>query len=331
MSAELQLPRVRDLAGDLGPLRDALSEQLFGGRTDRPFSFSVEEDESAHGLPAWTDAGTGAVHATTEVAAALASGDREAALALAHQVVHAIGSGPAFPHLREQLLEEVIAEVVAQVYLVQLVGAFGGAVADPGPLFRSVPSRDDLEVTRLTATSVAIERFARIVAWIEGLDGPATAEEIEAAVLRWAVALKAHPGDQRFAIMAAAAADVDAAEFDDDVDATAWLDDYLGQYLVQRERSDTGFAALRYASARAWGDRGDRPTPQPSSDGEPWRQEIAAVEAVTLDPLPQPGAISAALRAAKAGISATAHRSLDARHLLWGARAVDTARRAGAV
>jgi hypothetical protein len=328
MSEPLRLPRVRDLAADLPALRDALSQQLLGHKTDSPFSFRIEEDEAdPYGRPAAYDPRDGVVSLTPATAAALSHGDDDALLALAHQLFHSIGEGAAFPYSHDQRLEEAAVEILTQCYYPAVAAALGFHIGSPAPLFTPLPDADDLQVSRVTASNVAVERFGRLAAWLEDLDGTDEAGEIEAAAVRWAINVKAHPGDQRFKMLARAAAGVDQADGADDVSAAEWFEEYLSGYMLQPWRSKVGFAGLRYASAKAWLDGGlDKPVPRKADAADAWRNEIQKIEAVTFSPLPPDGEIDKALASATGEVSAAVHRSLDERHLLWIARALDIAR-----
>ena len=316
MTARLVLPTATGaLDGALHAIRDALAAQLVPGSPLRAFSVSLEEDGSGFGAPAWSDA-AGDLFVSEDAARAIAARDRNAVEAIAHQLVHAIGSGPAFFDLEEQLLEEAIVEIITQCYAQPICAAFGVEVAEPPLLFRAVDG--DLEVARPTAANVSVERFGRIAAWIEGCDDSSEPEDLEDAALAWALRLKHIPAAQRFPALAAAAADRGG----DDVDggAAAFLEEYLRGYLRQLWRSRVGFAGLSYALDRAWLDESERPSERTVDDGEAWRAELEAAERVTLAPRPGRGAIATILNGPPSPtIAAIVRRSLDARLLYWSA------------
>lgn len=315
MSAGLELPLVQgDLTAALGAVREALADQLMLD-FDRPFSFSVEDDDGNHGAPAWSDV-SGQVCAARDTVEAIIAGDVDAIAAIAHQLVHTIGSGPAFFELEEQLLEEAVVEIIAQCYSASFCEAFGVDVAEPPLLFCA--ANGDLEVARPTAANVAVERFGRIAAWLESDDGDSDSEDLEEAALKWAIKLKSMPAADRFPVLAAAAADLGGD--DEDGSAAEYLEQYLRGYMKQSKRSRTGFQGLEYALSRAWVDEAEKPGERLSENIEAWRAELEAVERVVLMPLPKRGAIEKALAALSPEVAAAARRSLDARALLWSAR-----------
>ena len=319
--APLTLPVVSgELGAALSAIRDSLAEQLLLEQSTRPFSFSVEEDDGAYGAPAWSDA-SGHVQVSRDTVEALLSGDEDAVAAIAHQLVHAIGSGPAFLQLEEQLLEEAAVEIITQCYAGSFLEAFGFEADDAPPLFRI--EQGDVEVERPTAASVSVERFARIAAWLEGHDSESEADEIEDAALKWAIKIKSMPAANRFPAIAAAAAALGGD--DEDGDAATWLDDYLRGYMKQLTRSRTGFAGLEYALRRAWLDDAEKPANR-IPEAREWRDELEAVERVTLLPLPKKGALEKALATpVSSEVAVVIRRSLDARALLWSARNLDIA------
>ena len=321
----LRLTPIKDLGG-LSRLREEISEELLGGDTSRPFRFDADLDQPAHDPPAWTDITTGALGLADETAAALGQGDPAAVAAVAHQLIHAIGEGPAFGSLEDQLLEEAIVETLTQTYLSDFVKAFGGQAAALPELFRPTADAVDLEVSRPTAANISVERFGRLAAWLEGLDGTDDPEDYEEATLKWAVRLKATEGEDRFKVMAVEAAMLNGEA--DDIGAIDYLEEYLRGYMHQLERSRSAFAGLDYANARAWKDA-DATTPSLADHGsaDPWREELARVERVILDPLPPQGAIGKTIASLHdPALAALARRNTEARALLWAARSLDASK-----
>lgn len=305
----------------IAKLRDEVSEQLLGGDTSRPFAFRPFIDPPPHDPLAWTDPTTGEL-GLSELAIAHPE-DPAVVAAIAHQVIHAIGYGPAFQRFEDQLLEEAITEALAQIYLADFLTAFGAELEQPAELFAGIDG--DIEVTRPTAANVALERFARVAIWLEELDGTDDPQDLEAAVLKWAARLKATPGDVRFSIMAIEAAALGGD--DDDVGAVDYLEEYLRGYLSQTGRSTAGFSALELALGKAWADDELPELAQlAQNDAAPWRAELAELERVLLSSLPPPGALGKALRAAAGTELAPAvERTLDARGFMWSARALAAA------
>jgi hypothetical protein len=322
MSQPITLPAY-DADEGLEPIRNALWEQLLGEPADKPFRFSAEQDDGGLGAPAWTDS-DGTVHVAQKVASYIPA-DREATLALAHQLVHSIGSGPGFLALEEQLLEEAIAELLAQLYLSPITEAFGGEAFEPDYLFRPLDEGNDLELERPTAAAVSVERFARLAVWLEQLDDQALdADDIEGAALKWAIRMKMVPAAERFEVLGLSAAAIeDGPEVDpDELQAAGmFMAAHFRRYMGQLKRSSSGFAAFDVASAAAWGD--DRPafSPTPaSSSSEAWRQPLVDAQAVILQPSANDKQIAQALDLVGGHLEAPVRRSLDARGLLWGAR-----------
>jgi hypothetical protein len=308
-------------------MRDELSQQLLGSKTVRPFLFVITPDDGAYGAPAWTDPGPGVVHIARDTLVGLQRGDLSAIAALGHQLIHAIGDGPAFPDVDAQFLEEAITETLLQAFLAAFAEAFDAnlrEVAVLGPLLRPLPELGDLEVARITATSVSVERFARIAAWVGGFDGEASADELEEIAIWWALRLKVLHAADRFAALAEAGASQNTRVPEEIPDAALWLENYLRGYMKTLERSRVGFAGLEYAGDRAFGDESKRPVPQDRPASSADLKLIESIEAVTLRPLPHPGEVNAALQAAEASpaVDEAAHRSLDVRMLLWAARTI---------
>lgn len=322
----LKLPVVKgDLGEALAELRGSLAEQLLLEQSERAFSFSVEDDDGGYGAPAWSDI-SGHLCVSRDTAQAMTDGDEDAIAAIAHQLVHAIGSGPAFLLLEEQLLEEAAVEIIAQCYSSAFLEAFGLEAEDPPTLF--LVENGDVEVERPTAANIAVERFARIAAWLEGLDGDADPDEIEEAALKWAIKIKSMPPANRFPALAVAAAELgadDKSQADEWDFAAAEIEDYLRGYMKQLTRSKTGFDGLEYALRRAWLDDAEKPAKRVPEASE-WRDELEAVERVTMLPLPKKGAIEKALAVpVSEEVAAVIRRSLDVRSLLWSARNADAA------
>jgi hypothetical protein len=312
-----------DLEWAIPRLRDAVSEQLLGGDTARPFTFSVEEDAPERDIPAWTDPDSGACHISEACLEQLQDGDDEAVAAVAHQIIHAIGYGPAFPFLADQLLEEAVVETLAQHYLPQFGAAMGLEI--PAVSFL-IGVGDDVVVARPVATQVAVGRFARLAAWLEALTGEADAEDLERAAVKLALALKATEGSERFGLLAREAAAVDGET--DDVGAAEWLEQYLRGYMAQTTPSEYGLNGLNFASSVAWGDKAEQPA-RVQLEPPDWYKKLETLDEAALDPLPAPGAIDDALEQldGEEDLVAVATRSLEARRLLWAARTIDAAKK----
>ena len=176
-------------------------------------------------------------------------------------------------------------------------------------------------VPRPTAVGVALERFARVVAWLEDLDNdPGTTEdELEEALVKWVVRLKATPGEERIRLLADAAAYLGGDS--DDIGAADALETFLRAYLASAKRSTKGYTELTVAADRAWCDR-------------------AGVDVVDLpinrafDPLERiaygayHGWGAAAVDTAPPELAPVARRTCDLIPLLWGARSIGAATRA---
>lgn len=309
-----------EISGWFGLIRSELAHHLLIREPQRAISVSIEDGCDENGAPAWGDV-SGHVSLSRELVNAAIAGDAHAVEALAHQVVHGIGTGSAFAYLEEQLLEEAATEVIAQCWSPWFLEFFG-IVAPPAAVLFGVTS-GDVAVARPTAANVSVERFGRIAAWLDELDVDAEAEEIEEAALKWAIKVKSTRGEDRFALLARAAASLEST--DEDGSASEFLDRYLRGYMKQLTRSQTGFDGLEYALRRAWFDDSVRPVAR-ALDRHGWRVELEAVERVTLHPLPKKGLMPRVLRTPMPpDVLAAVRRSLDARSLLWSARALDVA------
>lgn len=308
-------------------LRAAREEaaSALGVRLIRPFAARVAPDAGSFDCPVRVDL-NGALVIAADIAEALGNPDGDgfddAVLAVAHGIAHSMGKGPAFPAIEEQILEEALAEVLAHEIAPALAEALGGDI-DADDLLDD--AGDDVVLARPAAAAVAVERFARLAAWLDEADD---AEDADFAALTWAVDLKGRDAAARFAALAQAALDLagDAEKGPDDAAQT--MAEYLRGYMRQLGRSAfLSTEALDAALDHAVGVDPDA-VGKATAEPEAWFTALAGVEAVTLNLASDRRAVWDALGTADKvdpDVTAAAHRSVDARYYMSTARARDLA------
>ena len=197
MKPPLHLPRATaDLAETAHGMHVAMVRDLLGDADALFLGLAIVESDGAAGAPAWTEA-DGQIQLTRETAAALAPGAVEpwAVEALAHQLAHSIGAGPAFAYRPDAMLEEALAETILQSYRAEFMAAFG--VERPPPaveafavacdrLRQLAGDHDPVELALVLKPMTGFERMeavAQINAQPTPFDGNLAVADIEATTL----------------------------------------------------------------------------------------------------------------------------------------------------